>query len=52
MVGFQLSVEDLQAKKKISQNRTLTEKAKISDSLSKSDDSNENIIASYMKDEN
>ena len=42
-------VTDLQAKKKLSQNRTETEKNKIIDRLSKSMDTNEQAIAAYMK---
>lgn len=49
IVGFELTIKDLQAKKKISQNRTATEKAKIINALSKSTDSNETLIAEYMK---
>ncbi len=49
IVAFEIVVEDLQAKKKLSQNRTAGEKEKIIDSLSKSKDSNEVMIAEYMK---
>jgi transcriptional regulator len=42
-------VTDLQAKKKLSQNRSEAEKEKIISQLSQSDDSNENRIAEYMK---
>jgi len=38
----------LQAKKKLSQNRTDAEQQKIIASLSKSNDSNEQLIAEYM----
>lgn len=45
---FEIEVNDLQAKKKISQNKTESEKSRIIDSLSKSKDSNERLIAEYM----
>lgn len=51
IVGFKMSVTDLEAKKKLSQNRTETEKAKIITSLSKSYDTNERVIAEYMENE-
>jgi len=50
IVAFEIIVTDLQAKKKLSQNKTDTEKKKIIESLSKSNDSNEKLIAEYMKD--
>lgn len=49
MIAFEIIVTDLQAKKKLSQNRTETEKQKIINTLSKSNDSNERLIAEYMK---
>ena len=49
IVAFDITVTDLQAKKKLSQNRTDTEKQKIIDTLSKSNDTNEQLIAAYMK---
>jgi transcriptional regulator len=49
IVAFEIIVTDLQAKKKLSQNRTGTEKKKIIETLSKSKDTNEQIIAEYMK---
>ncbi|MFA6945600.1 MAG: FMN-binding negative transcriptional regulator [Pedobacter sp.] len=49
IVAFEIIVTDVQAKKKLSQNRTETEKLKIIDSLSKSTDSNEQHIAGFMK---
>ena len=51
IVAFEVVVTDLQAKKKLSQNRTATEKDKIIETLSASRDSNENLIAHYMKKE-
>jgi transcriptional regulator len=51
IVGFQLSIIDLQAKKKLSQNRTETEKMKIIETLGKSHNSNEVLIGKYMKNE-
>ncbi|MET4082208.1 transcriptional regulator [Pedobacter sp. UYP30] len=52
VVAFEMTVNDLQAKKKLSQNRTETEKNKIIDSFSKSDDTNKQLIADYMEMEN
>jgi len=49
IVAFEILVTDLQAKKKLSQNRSDIEKQKIIDTLSKSNDSNEQLIAEYMK---
>lgn len=51
IVAFELRVTDLQAKKKLSQNRTEKEKQNIIDSLSTKDDTNEKMIAAYMKKE-
>ena len=51
IVAFEILVTDLQAKKKLSQNRTEIEKQKIIDTLSKSNDTNEQLIAEYMKNE-
>ena len=48
IVAFEISINDLQAKKKISQDKSETEKQKIIDALSKSSDSNEQYIAEYM----
>lgn len=50
IVAFEIIITDLQAKKKLSQNRTETEQRKIIDTLSKSTDTNELLIAKYMKD--
>jgi transcriptional regulator len=49
IVAFEIIVTDLQAKKKLSQNRTEAEQQRIIDSLSKSNDSNEQLIAGYMR---
>lgn len=49
IVAFEIVVTDLQAKKKLSQNRTDTEKKKIIDTLAKSNNTNEQLIAEYMK---
>lgn len=49
IVAFEIVVTDLQAKQKISQNKTESEQHKIIDSLSKSDDSNARFIAEYMR---
>lgn len=51
VVAFEIRVAELQAKKKISQNRTETEKQNIIDSLGKSDVSNARLIAEYMEKE-
>lgn len=51
IVGFKLTVYDLQAKKKLSQNRTETEKNKIINSLAESTHANEKLIAEYMEKE-
>ena len=48
IVAFEIIVTELQAKKKLSQNRTDTEKQKIIETLSKSKDTNEQLIAQYM----
>lgn len=50
IVAFEIFITDLQAKKKLSQNRTETEQRKIIDTLSKSTNTNELLIAKYMKD--
>lgn len=49
IVAFDITVSDLQAKKKLSQNKTENERLKIINSLSKSTDTNEQLIADYMK---
>ena len=49
IVAFEIPVTDLQAKKKLSQNKTDLEKQKIIATLSKSSDTNEQLIAEYMK---
>jgi transcriptional regulator len=49
IVAFNIFVTDLQAKKKLSQNRTETEQQNIIDTLSKSCDTNEQKIAEFMK---
>lgn len=48
IVAFEIEVTDLQAKKKISQNKTEAEKNRIIEALSKSDESPERLIAEYM----
>jgi transcriptional regulator len=48
IVAFEIEVTDLQAKKKLSQNRTESEKEKIISSLSSSENQNERDIAKYM----
>lgn len=49
IVAFEILITALQAKKKLSQNRTEMEKEKIIDTLSKSKDTNEQLTAAYMK---
>lgn len=49
IVAFEIEVTDLQAKKKLSQNRTEKEKENIIHSLEQSIDTNEREIAEYMK---
>lgn len=49
IVAFEILVTNLQAKKKLSQNRAPAEQQKIISTLSKSSDSNEQLIAEYMK---
>ena len=48
IVAFEFVVDDLQAKKKLSQNRTATEQENIIASLSTSANQNERDIAMYM----
>jgi transcriptional regulator len=49
IVVFEMIVDDLQAKKKLSQNKTIEEQQRIIATLSKSEISVENEIASQMK---
>ena len=49
IVAFEIEVTDLQAKKKLSQNRSEIEKENIINSLSRSTDTNEKEIAAYMQ---
>jgi transcriptional regulator len=49
IVAFEIAVTDIQGKKKLSQNKTINEQQKIINTLSGSTDSNERIIADYMK---
>jgi len=49
IVAFEIVVDDLQAKKKLSQNRTAAEKQHIIDNLVKSNDTNGQLIAGYMQ---
>lgn len=48
IVAFEVTLTDLQAKKKLSQNKTEKEQKQIIDSLSLSQDKNERDIAEYM----
>ncbi|MDB5130972.1 MAG: paiB [Mucilaginibacter sp.] len=49
IVAFEIVVDDLQAKKKLSQNRSETERENIINDLFKAENSNEKEIAEYMK---
>jgi transcriptional regulator len=49
IVAFEVVVTDLQAKKKLSQNKTVSEQNNIINSLSKSSNCNEQLIADYMR---
>nr|WP_243699167.1 FMN-binding negative transcriptional regulator [Anseongella ginsenosidimutans] len=49
IVAFEIAVTDLQAKKKLSQNKTENEQRRIIDSLAKSGRDNEQQIAQYMQ---
>ena len=49
IVAFEIEVNDLQAKKKLSQNRTELEQQNIIHTLEKSNDTNEKEIAVFMK---
>jgi transcriptional regulator len=48
IVGFEITVDNLQAKKKLSQNKTEQERENIITELSNKPDSNEKEIAAYM----
>ena len=48
IVAFEIGINDLQGKKKLSQNRTDIEKLNIIESLTDSEDSSARLIASYM----
>ncbi|TDO24659.1 FMN-binding negative transcriptional regulator [Pedobacter duraquae] len=49
IVAFELTITDLQAKKKLSQNRTETEKTKIISDLSQRESSHERDLANFMR---
>src|SRR4051812_9022014 len=49
IVAFEIVVTDIQGKKKLSQNKTVNEQARIINTLSGSKYSNERMIADYMK---
>lgn len=49
LVGFEIEVDDLQAKKKLSQNKTQGEQQRIIDDLSDSGNGHERQIADFMK---
>jgi transcriptional regulator len=48
IVAFEIGINNLQGKKKLSQNRTDIEKLNIIESLTDSEDSSARLIASYM----
>lgn len=49
IVAFEMTITDLQAKKKLSQNRSASEKQRIIETLADSQDTNEKLIADYMQ---
>jgi transcriptional regulator len=49
IVAFEIVVTDIQGKKKLSQNKTVNEQNKIINTLSGSMNTNESMIADYMK---
>lgn len=49
IVAFRIKVTDLQAKEKLSQNKTAVEQQSIIESLGQSNDTNEQLIAAYMR---
>jgi transcriptional regulator len=49
IVAFEIKVTELQGKKKLSQNKTEQEQARIIDTLSKSESTTENLVAEYMR---
>ena len=49
IVAFEVIITDLQAKKKLSQNKTAAEQMRIIETLSNSDNDSERDIAKYMK---
>lgn len=50
IIGFEIEVTDIHAKKKISQNKTSAEQNRIADHLLKSENSTEKLIGAYMND--
>lgn len=48
IVAFEVEVTSVHGKKKLSQNKTENEQSKIINALSKSEDTNEQLIAEYM----
>ncbi|MBO9594408.1 MAG: FMN-binding negative transcriptional regulator [Niabella sp.] len=49
IVAFKIRATDIQAKQKLSQNKTTAEQEKIIHTLAQSEDSNERYIAAYMQ---
>lgn len=52
IVAFEMEITDLQGKKKLSQNRSATEQQTIMDTLSKSSNTHDQLIAAYMQHNN
>ncbi len=50
IIPFEITVTDIQAKKKLSQNKTEVERQNIISAFEKSNDQNEQMIAEYMRD--
>lgn len=48
ITAFEITVDELQFKEKLSQNKTEEERHRITTAFSKSDSTNENLIAQYM----
>jgi transcriptional regulator len=49
IVAFEIVVDDIQGKKHLSQNKNENERKKIIETLSTSSDTNEKLIAEYMR---
>lgn len=49
IVAFEIRVDNIEAKEKLSQSKTEAERTRIINSLAKSDNTNEKLISEYMK---